>query len=123
MIVFASRTGNVRYIANKLSSIPTVEMNEGLIIDLPFFIFTYTDGLGNTPKEVLDFLENNYKLLRGVIASGNTNFGSGYCGSADEISIKYNVPIIRKIDLRGNQDDIDAIERAYKLRIEGDSIG
>lgn len=98
-------------------------MKDGWIVNHPFLIFTYTDGLGNTPEKVLDFLEINHSFLRGVIASGNTNFGLHYCGSADEISKKYNVPIIRKIDLRGNQDDIDAIERAYKLRIEGDNIG
>lgn len=119
MIVFASRTGNVRSIINKLN-VPTVEMKEGMIVNYPFIIFTYTDGLGEAPKKVLEFLDANYTFLRGVIASGNTNFGIGYCVSADVISQQYNVPIIRKIDLRGNQNDIDAIEKQYKIRIEGE---
>lgn len=91
-----------------------------MLIHEPYFIFTYTDGIGDVPNKVLRFLESNSEWLKGVIASGNTNFGSSFCKSADTIGKKYNVPIIRKIDLRGNSEDIKAIIDAHKIRIEGE---
>jgi protein involved in ribonucleotide reduction len=119
MIVFASRTGNVRSIVSQLG-FPNKEIKDDLIISHPYLLFTYTDGLGNTPQKVVDFLlnENNSIYLRGVISSGNLNFGLSFCRSADEISSKYNVPIIRKIDLRGSTEDIEEIKKVYKKLIE-----
>lgn len=124
MIVFASRTGNVRYIVRKLDkSIPTMEVIEGAeqFISEPYLIFTYTDGLGEVPERVSKFLDigDNAKYLKGVIASGNTNFGHNvFCFSADVISEKYNVPIINKIELRGYDKDIKIIEEAYEKIIK-----
>lgn len=114
MIVFASRTGNVRSIVSKLQ-LPSCEITDDLVMSQPYILFTYTDGLGDVPERVLDFLsvdENKY-YLKGVIASGNVNFGMRFCGSADEISNNHNVPIIRKIDLRGTQEDINIIKKYY----------
>ena len=126
MIAFASRTGNVRSIVGKLEAIPTMEITEKPVeVNEPYFLITYTDNLGETPKIVKDFLnhsEVNRKNLKGVIASGNTNFGSYYCGSAIEISQWLEVPIIRMIDLRGSQDDIATIVSSYKtMIIEGET--
>lgn len=125
MIVYASRTGNVRDIVSRLDkSITTMELDSNVIVAKPYFLFTYTDGLGEVPQEVMDFLlssEANRINLKGVIASGNTNFGEEkYCGSAIEISRWLSVPIIRKIDLRGNQEDIATINASYKKMIAGD---
>lgn len=120
MIVYASRTGNVRYIVSKLG-LPSIEITDGLIIEEPYLIFTYTDGLGNTPKKVDQFLQNNYENCKGVISSGNTNFGNNvFCGSADKISEQYNIPIVRKIELRGFSYDYIAVIEAYKLLIESE---
>lgn len=113
MIVYASRTGNVRFIVDKLG-LPSVEITNGLLVKEPFFIMTYTDGLGTTPEVVENFMKNNAHYCKGVIASGNSNFGHAvFCKSADNISQKYNVPVIRKIELRGFQHDYNAILDAY----------
>ena len=42
------------------------------------------------PKQVIAFLNNpdNRALCRGVIASGNTNFGQAYCLAGDIIASK-----------------------------------
>lgn len=126
MIVYASRTGNVRYIVGMLDKgIPTKEISQDLIVNEPFALFTYTDGLGDIPKIVQNFLSNpiNSKNLKGIIASGNTNFGHDvFCKCADLISQKYNVPIIRKIELRGFHADYEAINEQYKKIIVGDNI-
>lgn len=114
MIAYASRTGNVRYIVNKLK-LPNIEIIEGLILKEPFLLFTYTDGLGSVPAIVQDFLQHNAQLCKGVIASGNSNFGHQYfCKAADNISKQFHIPIVRKIELRGFQKDYDEIIRFYR---------
>ncbi|MFP3918978.1 class Ib ribonucleoside-diphosphate reductase assembly flavoprotein NrdI [Lysinibacillus telephonicus] len=113
MIAFASRTGNVRYIISKLG-LPNIEISQGLVVNQPFLLFTYTDGLGQTPNIVEQFLLHNSQLCKGVIASGNSNFGQAvFCKPANTISEKYNIPIVRKIELRGFQSDYDAIIEFY----------
>lgn len=116
MIVYASRTGNVRFIVEQLG-LPSVEMTEDLIVNEPYLLMTYTDGLGTTPEIVEKFLVHNYHYCQGVIASGNSNFGHAvFCKAADNISKKYNIPIVRKIELRGFQHDYQAIINYYMKR-------
>lgn len=118
MIAFASRTGNIRYIISKLG-LPNIEIHEGLILNEPFLLLTYTDGLGEVPAIVENFLKNNATLCKGVIASGNSNFGHSYfCRSADIIHEKYGIPIVQKLELRGFQKDYDTIIQYYYEVIE-----
>lgn len=123
MIVFTSRTGNVRHIVNSLK-LPSLEINQDLVMSEPYLLFTYTDGLGDTPKQVVNFLQNetNQEYIKGVIVSGNVNFGSYFCKPADVISNNLNVPVIRRIDLRGTNEDVLAIQTEYKKLIVGDLI-
>lgn len=120
MIVYASRTGNVQNIIDRLD-ISSYKLERGLIVDKPFLLATYTDNLGDAPKEVLEFLRynNNYKNLKGVFASGNKNFGEHFCASATKISEWYKVPMIRMVDLRGDSGDIKEIEKQYNIIIKG----
>lgn len=118
MIVYASRTGNVRSVVSKLENIRSIDIKDIDYVDEPYFIFTYTDGIGSIPSHVDDFLTVNKKHLRGVIASGNMNFGRAYCLSADKISNKYDVPVIAKIELRGSRSDIVRIKKIYKEMFE-----
>lgn len=121
MIIYTSRTGNVRYIVGELN-LPNSEIEEGLVVHVPYFLFTYTDGLGETPIKVENFLKDevNRSNLRGIIASGNVNFGDLFCQAAKVVSYKFNVPIIRKVDLRGTNEDINEIRKQYKIYIEGE---
>ncbi|MCI3921137.1 class Ib ribonucleoside-diphosphate reductase assembly flavoprotein NrdI [Paenibacillus sp. TRM 82003] len=114
MIVYASRTGNVRYIVSRLQ-LPAVEIDEAAAIAEPFLLFTYTDGLGEVPAKVKHFLEENGSRCRGVIVSGNSNFGHNVFGAAgDVISRQWQVPLVRKIDMRGFKEDYEAIHRYYE---------
>ncbi len=122
MILFASRTGNVRNIVSKLQ-IPSIELSAELIYKEPYILFTYTDGLGSVPEVVERFLEKNYQNCRGIIASGNSNFGHHvFCQSANKISERYKVPIVRKIELRGFQQDYDAIQAFYQNEFSMEAI-
>lgn len=118
MIVFTSRTGNIRHIVDKLQ-LPNLELSENLIMNQPYLLLIYTDGLGNIPGIVNSFLTKmeNIEYLKGVAASGNINFGESFCGSADIISETYGVPIIRKIDLRGKEEDVISIKTQYEKYI------
>lgn len=120
MIVFASRTGNVRNIVTEKLDLPYVELTEELCINRPFVLFTYTDGLGQAPQKVIDFLnrENHYLYCKGVVSSGNKNFGINFCKSADVISEMFDIPILEKLDLRGQQHQFEEITRKYKEIME-----
>ena len=49
MIAYASRTGNVRYIVSQLQ-LPGIEIGEDTMVEEPFLLLTYTDGLGDVPS-------------------------------------------------------------------------
>lgn len=119
MIVYASRTGNVRNVVSKLTA-ESIELSDGLVLNEPYLLITYTDGLGDVPSKVSCFLENNRNFCKGVVASGNSNFGHNVFGAAGEkIAATYHVPLVRKLDLRGNQADYEAIQTFYETRVMG----
>lgn len=123
MIAFASRTGNIRYIISRLQ-LPAVEIEEGSTIMEPFLLFTYTDSLGEVPNQVKLFLDTNGKYCRGVIVSGNSNFGRHLFGAAgDAIARQWNVPLVRKIDMRGFAEDYTAIQNYYEQCFRKELIG
>ncbi|WP_339288418.1 class Ib ribonucleoside-diphosphate reductase assembly flavoprotein NrdI [Ureibacillus sp. FSL K6-0786] len=118
MIAYASRTGNVRFIVHQLE-LPHIEIRDDLILNEPFLLFTYTDGLGEVPQIVERFLQHNARFCKGVIASGNSNFGHAYfCRSAHLINERYGIPIVQKIELRGFQKNYDAIIDYYNRVIQ-----
>lgn len=120
MIAYASRTGNVKYVVDKLK-LPSVNIKDVEVVEYPFILFTYTDGLGLIPPLVEEFLLVNHSKCVGIIASGNKNFGNNnFCGSADKINYKYGIPIIRKLDLRGQPSDYDYIIEEYNKLFGGE---
>jgi protein involved in ribonucleotide reduction len=119
MIVYASRTGNVRYIASKLNA-ESIEISEGLTLNKPYLLMTYTDGLGDIPAKVTHFLDQNEKFCKGVVVSGNSNFGhTVFGGAGDKIAATHHIPLVRKLDLRGNQADYESIQKFYETRVMG----
>lgn len=119
MIAYASRTGNVRYIASKLKA-ESIEISEELMLNRPYILITYTDGLGDIPAKVVRFLEQNVTLCKGVVVSGNSNFGhTVFGGAGDKIAATYHIPLVRKVDLRGYQADYEAIQKFYETRVMG----
>lgn len=110
-IVYASRTGNVKAIISKLEFNDAIRIETGNeYVEEEFILFTYTDGYGEVPSEVVDFLENNYELLRGVVASGDTAYGEAFCAAADVISEEHNVPVLYKVERDGSDEDIKNIK-------------
>ena len=69
------------------------------------------------PKPVRVFLNNpaNRDLLRGVIGTGNTNFGEHYCKAADMISAKTGVPIIARVEIMGTPEDVELVKQRLEI--------
>jgi protein involved in ribonucleotide reduction len=60
------------------------------------------------PKQVIRFLNDvrNRALIRGVIASGNLNFGRDFGRAGDVISAKCGVPYLYRFELMGTDEDV-----------------
>lgn len=60
------------------------------------------------PKSVVKFLniEQNRQLLRGIVGTGNTNFGVHYCKAAEIVAAKIGVPLLYRVEITGTPDDV-----------------
>jgi len=67
-----------------------------------------TGGRGAVPKQVIRLLNQPpvRSLLRGVIASGNRNFGETFALAGEVIARKCNVPVLYRFELAGTSTDI-----------------
>ena len=86
----------------------------------PFVLIVPTYGGGTpktaVPKQVIAFLNNpdNRALCRGVIASGNTNFGQAYCLAGDIIASKLGVPFLYRYELLGTPTDVARVKEGLE---------
>jgi protein involved in ribonucleotide reduction len=88
----------------------------GLVVDKPYVLIVPTYGggskeRGTVPMHVVRFLNHaaNRVWLRGVIAVGNTNFGTAYGLAGDIIAAKCQVPCLAKFELMGTPGDVERI--------------
>ncbi|KFI94293.1 NrdI protein [Bifidobacterium saguini DSM 23967] len=92
------------------ASEPALNVREPYVIMVP----TYGGGVIKkaVPIQVKRFLNDpeNRAWIRGVIASGNTNFGEAYCAAGDIISAKCHVPFLYKFELMGTPEDTAAVK-------------
>lgn len=90
------------------------EISEPFILMTP----TYADGEGKgaVPKQVIRFLndEKTRGFLRGVIASGNRNFGRFYAHAGEVISKKCQVPYLYRFELMGTEEDVKIVKDRMK---------
>ena len=87
LVYFSSRSENTRRFVDKLGvaarRLPVDASEAPPEIEEPFVLVSPTYGGGGqkgaVPKPVIRFLNNpvNRSLIRGVIAAGNTKFGTG----------------------------------------------
>ncbi|HPT89597.1 MAG: class Ib ribonucleoside-diphosphate reductase assembly flavoprotein NrdI [Acholeplasmataceae bacterium] len=106
-VVYATRTGNVEMFVNKLGLSDVMQIKDGTEkVNEEFVLVTYTDGYGELPAEVEEFLSNNAHNLRGVAASGDYGYGDAFAMAADVISEMYNVPILAKFEFDGTDEDV-----------------
>lgn len=109
LVVYASRGGNVASLVNSLN-VRALNIDEAKDLKEDYILFTYTDGLGEVPWEVEEFLNEHSEHLKGVIASGDMMYGEeNYCASGDKIAMMYGVPCLYKFENGGTNEDIEAI--------------
>lgn len=121
LIYFSSLSGNTHKFVGKLGirnyriplspKDPDIQAKRPYILVLP--TYADADGNGAVPKQVIKFLNDpdNRKLMVGVIAGGNTNFGKYYGYAGNVISKKCNVPLLYKFELTGTDQDIINVQR------------
>ena len=121
LVYFSSVSGNTKRFIEKLgrpaARIPLHARDEALHAEEPYVLVLPTygggDGHGAVPKQVIKFLNDpqNRALLRGVIAAGNTNFGSAYGLAGDIIAAKTGVPHLYRFEVFGTPDDVRAVDK------------
>jgi protein involved in ribonucleotide reduction len=126
IVYFSNYSGNTKRLVDKIdgssiripidwdSNRPTLAHNEYVLI-----VPTYGGGSEKSaiPRQVRHFLniEHNRNLLRGVIGTGNTNFGEHFCKAADMISAKTGVPIIARVEIFGTDEDVKKIKERLEV--------
>ena len=69
-----------------------------------------TDGYGDVPEEVVNFLLGNSQFLKGVIVSGDMGYGDAYCQAGDKIAEDYDVEVLYRVENAGTPEDLDAMK-------------
>ena len=91
-------------------------------VNFDYILITPTFGFGEVPVAVSKFLKENYKHLKGVVGSGNKNWGERFANAAEIISSKYSIPILMKIELHGNKKDISEFKKIYLESVKNGEI-
>ncbi|PFG32637.1 class Ib ribonucleoside-diphosphate reductase assembly flavoprotein NrdI [Sanguibacter antarcticus] len=116
LVYFSSTSENTHRFVQRLGlpaqRIPVRPTEDFLQVDEPYVLVVPTYGGGNeggaVPRQVVKFLndERNRSLVRGVIAAGNTNFGSAYCIAGRIVAAKCDVPYLYGFELLGTAEDV-----------------
>lgn len=119
LVYFSSASGNTARFVDKLhlpaARIPMKLKAPELHVSEPYVLITPTYGGGDiaraVPRQVIRFLndEQNRRLLRGVITSGNTNFGAAFCCAGPVIASKCHVPELYRFELLGTSRDVEKV--------------
>ena len=100
--------------------IPISLRDDVIVMDTPYIIMSPTyadnDGSNAVPKQVIRFLNEpqNRQNLRGVIGSGNRNFGEMFARAGTVIANKCKVPLLYKVELSGTSNDIMNVQIGVK---------
>lgn len=126
---FSSASGNTarfvegcRFDADGINvyRIPLKAGDAPLLVDEPFVLVVPTYGGGviekAVPIQVKRFLndQRNRRWIRGVIASGNTNFGEAYGVAGDIIAAKCHVPLLYRFELMGTSEDRQTVRNGLR---------
>ena len=121
---FSSASENTHRFVGRLgyrsARIPLRRRDEPLTVGEGYVLFVPTYGGGSVrgavPKQVIAFLNDprNRSLCRGVIASGNTNFGEAYCLAGDIIASKLGVSFLYRYELLGTPTDVARVRQGLE---------
>lgn len=116
VVAFDSRTGNVEWFARQLGfPVKPVNEFEG-DLNQDIFLVTHTFGRGGVPKTTQNFLNRYEGNIIGVCVSGDRRWGQFFGLAGNKIELEYEIPLVRKIDLRGYPADIEAVSSWIQKR-------
>lgn len=117
IVYFSTKTGNTKRFVDKLGY-ESVAITPDLVIDKPYVLVVGTyarnDGSGAVAPQVIKFLNNNRRHIKGVVAGGNRNFGKHFAYAGDVISEKCKTDIIHKFELFGTEQDVEITKEKIK---------
>ena len=119
IVYFTSKTGNTARFVNKLHR-SSIRIASGLIVNEPFVLFVPTyaagSGKGSVPTPIITFLNEltNRANLHAIVGFGNRNFGKNFAIGSEVVSAKCKVPILHKVELFGNPDDVETVQ--YRMK-------
>lgn len=118
LVYFSSSSENTHRFIQRLG-LPALriprEAGEQLAVFEPFILVVPTWGNGGiagaVPAQVIRFLNipRHRALIRGVIASGNRNFGAAYGLAGKIIAQKCRIPFLYRFELMGTPEDLDNV--------------
>lgn len=121
LVYFSSQSENThRFIARvglPALRIPIADDQPVVKVEHPYILVVPSYGGGGSkgavPRQVIRFLndEHNRGYLRGVIASGNMNFGAAYGLAGDIIAQKCQVPYLYRFELMGTAEDVENVRK------------
>lgn len=106
-VVYYSITNNTHRFVQKLD-VPIYSVQDGIPPDSVLIVPTY--GVAGIPKIVIKALrEGHRERIRAIVGTGNINFGLNYCAGAIKLSQKLEVPLLHKLELAGNNQDVSTV--------------
>lgn len=121
LVYFSSSSENTHRFIAKLGlpalRIPLAGRRTPLRMTAPYILLVPSYGgggiVGSVPRQVIHFLNDvqNRSLIRGVIAAGNSNFGSAYGLAGSIIAKKCQVPYLYRFELLGTPEDVENVRR------------
>jgi len=124
LVYFSSKSRNTQRFVERVGlpnmriALPVREVvlkvNEPYVLVCP--TYAGDDGRGAVPRQVIRFLNDaeNRGFMRGVIASGNRNFGKHYARSGPVISAKCSVPYLYNFELSGTNEDVVRVREGVR---------
>lgn len=121
IVYFSGVTGYTHRLVGKLADeavrIP-LTTKAHIEVHEPYVLFCPTYGGGkegrarHVPIQVIKFLNDpeNRRWIRGVVGTGNKNFGLDYCAAADVVATKCQVPVLDRVELFGTDEDVARIK-------------
>ena len=107
LISYYSLTGNIKTFLERSEAKNTLPIINGQeIINESSILITSSIAFGECPPEVLEFTKNNKMLIKGLIGSGNKNWGYLYCNAVKILHLEYDIPILLQFELTGTAEDI-----------------
>ena len=114
-VVYASRTGNVQKLIDRLG-LEATKIEDGTEkVEGEYLLITYTDGDGIIPEVVEKFIENNREGLISAAVSGNSErHPVTFCDAADKLCAYYGTNIVSRFEDAGDEKTDAAILKALR---------